>query len=1014
MNAMEVKISEIQWQMESITLSIKQGQKVIRQRSAQSVEAGNGMKEFLRLIDEVQADVYALGVDDELLLRRIHNLRQGALTDTFKMAVIGDFRSEKRTLIDVLLGQEILSTYTASTFPVIKEIKYGQKPKAVLYFVNPLPEKMYYGIPKILAHMRRFQMKDVPPMEIPVDEIKDYMELSTGGETHRTNPFEKLELFLPSTFLKNGWELIDTIELSESLTNEVRSIECLSKADAAVFVFNAMAMGSAVEMAYIKDTLTLYGLTGERLFCVVNCYDQLGEREQQKVKEFSDNLLAPYTKHIYYSSAYKGLMGHLQNNEVLLQESMIPIIEADLQKAAWEKHNGLKEKIQSELQDIVEEIEKMKAHISNVETISLKNPVDFRTQQLIQTADIDRHIQFIRELTQKYDFPARQKKKIHNELKRIVEKQNDKVLNMAVVGEFSSGKSSFINALLRENLLETDVIQGTTVASTLIRYDAEKTLCVSGEGGRGKKIQKTESAAALAKLLRIYTSGEQKEIDVHHLEVGYPSDFLNQGICIIDTPGTNSLEQWHEDVTKKAIREQADACIVLTSAEKPFPESFCYFLEENLQDVLHTCIFVVTKIDLIPPKQQKKQLEYIQKVIQEKLEIEAPLVLPYSGLPVLNGTCLEYVPLNQKTEQRIVQFLQEQRIKIQLQRCMSLLEQTIGRLQENMNLVSHTRKREHEQLMQALTTDLQTFVSSQKCELRQQFEEDADRRSKEFCDQITKDICSASYQVHAEFRKLPREFDIRQFLQTRLKALLEEKRDEILKKAGMQGNDSNQFRTTMQSIVDIYCAQFEKNFKAEYRQLTLLAHELVNEITIDLNLNDSFLINAQADISIKNKVMANDNKDTRSFYGNMGAGAAAGAAIGSVVPVIGTTAGAIIGGIIGLARWSKKSDDTSKGEEFRKQVSGDVSAMVEQFFSGLKDSMMQTFNRGTTSCWTQIERVMDQYLTQYTSIVNEMRSRDKKAQEAVEQEIQVIQQDMAAAQKRIEQVQSIKLKLNQL
>ena len=115
-----------------------------------------------------------------------------------------------------------------------------------------------------------------------------------------------------------------------------------------------------------------------------------------------------------------------------------------------------------------------------------------------------------------------------------------------------------------------------------------------------------------------------------------------------------------------------------------------------------------------------------------------------------------------------------------------------------------------------------------------------------------------------------------------------------------------------------------------------------------------------------------------------------------------------------MARWSKKSDDTSKGEEFRKQVSGDVSAMVEQFFSGLKDSMMQTFNRGTTSCWTQIERVMDQYLTQYTSIVNEMRSRDKKAQEAVEQEIQVIQQDMAAAQKRIEQVQSIKLKLNQL
>lgn len=153
----------MQRQMESITLDMKQGEEVIRQRFAQPAEAGNGREELLRLIDEVQADAYASGVDDELLLRRIHNLRQGALTDTFKMAVIGDFRSEKRTLIDVLLGQEILSTYTVSTLPVIKEIKYSDKPKAVLHFVNPLLEKMYYGIPKILAHMRRFQMKDVPP-----------------------------------------------------------------------------------------------------------------------------------------------------------------------------------------------------------------------------------------------------------------------------------------------------------------------------------------------------------------------------------------------------------------------------------------------------------------------------------------------------------------------------------------------------------------------------------------------------------------------------------------------------------------------------------------------------------------------------------------------------------------------------------------------------------------------------------------------------------------------------------
>ena len=104
-----------------------------------------------------------------------------------------------------------------------------------------------------------------------------------------------------------------------------------------------------------------------------------------------------------------------------------------------------------------------------------------------------------------------------------------------------------------------------------------------GKGGGGNRHEKRKAQRTLAKLLAAYTSGNRKDENAQHLEVGYPSDFLQQGIRIIDTPGTNSLEQWHEDVTKEAIREQADACIILTSAEKPFPESFCRFWRITLK-----------------------------------------------------------------------------------------------------------------------------------------------------------------------------------------------------------------------------------------------------------------------------------------------------------------------------------------------------------------------------------------------------------------------------------------------
>ncbi len=47
---------------------------------------------------------------------------------------------------------------------------------------------------------------------------------------------------------------------------------------------------------------------------------------------------------------------------------------------------------------------------------------------------------------------------------------NDDRLYLGVVGEFSSGKSTFINALLREQFLDSSATEGTTVIPTFIEY----------------------------------------------------------------------------------------------------------------------------------------------------------------------------------------------------------------------------------------------------------------------------------------------------------------------------------------------------------------------------------------------------------------------------------------------------------------------------------------------------------------------------------------------------------------
>ena len=1048
------------------------------------------LKEFaarrMRLTGIVQeASDLVQKLDMEHCAKTLQQLREKLSSDTFKILVIGNFKNGKSTFINALLGQEILPAYAMPTTAINIETKYGEKPKAILHFLNPLPEKMYDGIPeKALTHMHRFKMKDVPPIEISVDEIEDYVVIPMGMG-YRGSPFEKVELFWPLDLLKDGVEIVDSPGLNKNPVRAQITMEYLSKADAIIFIFSALAMGSAGEIAYIDDVLRKNGFGEQSLFCVVNHFDQLDERGQQYLRKFADNLLAPYTKHVYYTSAYKGLMGQLQHNSAMLKESKIPAVETALvdylvnecgkvklvaparevvsmirqnalEMIIPQRRNALSADLdvlkqqysETQLENIIHDMEqgkeivqqkstqlseyekKLKAVAENLDTLiyDLQNveermisakeissaPVDFKTQQMIQMADIDGHIRFMQTLMGRYSFPSGEKAQLQAELKKIQARQNEKTLNMAVIGEFSSGKSSFINALLRENLLETDAIQGTTVSSTLIGYSPERIFRTYGEGGRGKQTRKTESSAALAKLLAAYTSGDRKDENARYLEVGYPSDFLQQGIRIIDTPGTNSLEQWHEDVTKEAIREQADACIILTSAEKPFPESFCRFLEDNLQDVLQTCVFVVTKIDLIPPKQQARQMEYIRKVLEEKLSVHDPLILPYSALPVINGTGTEYIEGNRETEERILKFLQEQRIRIQLQRCMALSENAMGRLKESMEQVSSQQKRWHDQLMQAITTDLQSFVTRKKSEIRLAYQEDANVKAQEFSKKLDGWIGYRKRKVYEAFEEPTTESDIRAFLQTKLNPLLEEKKSEILKNVGISAENSSNYLSEIQSIAEGHCRCFEADFKREYRQLELLAHDLVQEVDKSVRLDESLMTNVQANTAIRQKVEANVKQENRGFLGYAGAGAAAGAAIGSVVPIIGTTAGAVIGAVAGFIRFNKRADDSSRGTAFRNQVAGDVNAVVEQYFRSLQDSVMQFFNQNAAACWMQVEHVMDQYLAQYTGIVREMRKRDQCAQEEAAVKIRMIQNDINLTQQQLEQIKSVRYKISHL
>src|SRR4030095_12897135 len=121
-------------------------------------------------------------------------------------------------------------------------------------------------------------------------------------------------------------------------------------------------------------------------------------------------------------------------------------------------------------------------------------------------------------------------------------RQLEEIFLLVVVGEFNSGKSAFINALVGDTVLQEGVTP-TTAQIHLLK--------------KGDKTAPPSTAAGI----RV---------------VNAPSELLD-AVHIVDTPGTNAIIREHERLTTDFI-PRADVVLFVTSAERPFTESERVFL----------------------------------------------------------------------------------------------------------------------------------------------------------------------------------------------------------------------------------------------------------------------------------------------------------------------------------------------------------------------------------------------------------------------------------------------------
>jgi small GTP-binding protein len=158
-------------------------------------------------------------------------------------------------------------------------------------------------------------------------------------------------------------------------------------------------------------------------------------------------------------------------------------------------------------------------------------------------------------------------------LDRSIE-QLDELFLLVIVGEFNSGKSAFINALVGANVAAEGVTP-TTAQINVLQY---------GEAA----------------------SRQVKDSNLHVITAPAP---ILRDIHIVDTPGTNAIVREHEAITQQFV-PRSDLVLFVTSADRPFTETERAFLEQ-VRAWGKKVVIVINKIDILSPPQVEEVRTFV-------------------------------------------------------------------------------------------------------------------------------------------------------------------------------------------------------------------------------------------------------------------------------------------------------------------------------------------------------------------------------------------------------------------
>jgi GTPase SAR1 family protein len=225
--------------------------------------------------------------------------------------------------------------------------------------------------------------------------------------------------------------------------------------------------------------------------------------------------------------------------------------------------------------------------------------------------------------------------KLNNFTEQITTIDNNIELKIGFLGEFSSGKSTLINAILEQKVLPS---MDKPTSKTVVAIEAKDKLSEIEYYRVGEKKLKSISAVEFSDIA--LSSGDDRAM------LRVPSnEFFQDGYTIIDTPGISSLDESDTDITYGYL-PFLDCAVICNHIQKgSLTQSIIEFIKKDeIRPIINNLLFVITNSHLKSPKSQYKikqeiisQLKELNKNSDLGIENIESKVVMVSALEAMEG-----------------------------------------------------------------------------------------------------------------------------------------------------------------------------------------------------------------------------------------------------------------------------------------------------------------------------------------------------------------------------------------